>query len=124
VDDAAGRRHPLHVAGADHPAGAGGVLMLHLAVVDDGDGLEAAMRMLADAARPAGRLEPGRACMVQQQERAEVLAVAVVAEQRAHRKAIAHPMTAGRAVDAEDVSHDASWVSLMAERLKVERSRR
>ena len=53
MQDAAGGRHPLHVARADHAALAGGVAVLDLALVDDGHGLEAAMRMLADAARLA-----------------------------------------------------------------------
>ena len=52
-----GRRHPLHVAGADPAACAGRVAVLDLALVDDRHGLEAAVRMLADAAAGLGRRE-------------------------------------------------------------------
>lgn len=68
--------------------------MLDLALVDDGHGLETAVRMLAHATRADGRFEGGRRRMVEQQERAQVLAQAVVAEQRAHRKTVAHPVRA------------------------------
>ena len=51
VQDAAGGGHPLDVAGTDHPAVAGGIAVRDLAVVDDGDRLEAAVRVLTDAAR-------------------------------------------------------------------------
>jgi hypothetical protein len=57
VQDAAAGGHPLHIARADMAAGAGRVLVLDFAVVNDGDRLEAAMRMLADPARAFGRLE-------------------------------------------------------------------
>src|SRR3546814_9044089 len=50
VENAAGGGHPLDVAGTDDPAVARRILMLDLAVIDDGDRLEPAMRMLADAA--------------------------------------------------------------------------
>ena len=73
VHDAGRRRHPLHVARADLAAGAGGVAVLDLALVDDGDGLEAAVRMLADAARLRGRLELRRR-VIEQQERAQIAA--------------------------------------------------
>jgi hypothetical protein len=50
VDDAGGGGHPLHVAGADLAAGPGGIAMLKFALIDDGDGLEAAVRVLIHAA--------------------------------------------------------------------------
>jgi hypothetical protein len=40
VQDARGRRHPLHVAGADGAAGTGGVAVGHFTLVDDGHGLK------------------------------------------------------------------------------------
>ena len=80
--------------------------MLDFALVDDGDGLEAAVRVLADAARAA---RPGANCVragvVEQQERAQVAAVAVVGEQRADRESVADPVRAGGAVDTEDRLH-------------------
>jgi hypothetical protein len=60
VQDAGGGGHPLHVAGADQAAFAGRVAMLDLALIDDRDGLEAAMRMNADAAGALSRSERGR----------------------------------------------------------------
>ena len=57
VDDPATGGHPLHVARADLAAGARGIAMGQPALVDDGDGLEPAMRVLADAARARGRLD-------------------------------------------------------------------
>jgi hypothetical protein len=50
VDDAGGGGHPLDVAGSELAGVAGGVAVLELALVDDRDGLEAAVRVLADAA--------------------------------------------------------------------------
>src|SRR5690606_29222317 len=103
VEDAAARRHPLHVARADPPAGAGGVTMLELPLVDDGDCLEATVRMHPDAARAGRRLEARGRRMVEQQEGRELPPQAVVAEQRPDREAVARPGGAGRAMHAEDL---------------------
>ncbi len=46
--------HPLHIARADHPAVAGGVLVLELALEDVADRLEAPMRVIGCADRRAG----------------------------------------------------------------------
>jgi hypothetical protein len=105
VQDAAGGGHPLDVARADDPALAGGVAVLDLAVIDDGDRLEAAVRVLADATAGAGRFEDVRAGVVQQQERAHLPALAVVGKQRAHREAVADPMAAVVAVTLENLLH-------------------
>ena len=105
MQDAGGSGHPLHIARADLATGAGGIAVCHFAVVDDGDGLEATVRVLADATRGLGRRELGRAGMVQQQERAELAAVGVVREQRTDREAITHPVRAGGAVEATDLLH-------------------
>src|SRR5690606_33969270 len=100
--------HPLHVAGTDRAAGAGGVAMFDLALIDDGHGLETAMRMLAHAARLRGWRKLRRRRMIEQQERAQVLAQTVVTEQRTHRKAIADPVGGRGAVKTEDFFHDGS----------------
>src|SRR5690606_28351635 len=105
VQDAGARRHPLHIAGTDGAAFARRVAMRHLALIDDGHGLEAAMRMRAHAARLLCRGKPGRTRVVEQQEGAEPLAVRVVAEQRAHGKAVAHPVPLRGAVDTQSLFH-------------------
>jgi hypothetical protein len=79
--------------------------MGHFAVIDDGDRLEPAVRVLADPARGVGGAELGRAGVVQQQERAELAAVGVVGEQRTDREAVADPVRAGGAVEAADLLH-------------------
>src|SRR3546814_3765329 len=107
MQDAAAGRHPLNVARADDPAIAGGILVLHLAVIDDRHRLEAAMRMLAHAATLRRRLEVMRTGIVEQQERADVLAKVVVRKERADRKTVAHPVAAIVAVTAKDrLTHD------------------
>ncbi|MNT45822.1 hypothetical protein D3C72_1824240 [compost metagenome] len=105
MQDAAARRHPLHVAGADHAALPGRVAMRDLALVDDGHGLEAAVRMLANPARALRRREVGRPGIVQKQKRAQLLAVAHVRKHRAHRKAISDPVLTRCAVDAQNALH-------------------
>jgi hypothetical protein len=54
--------------------------VLDLTLIDDRDGLEAAMRMNANAARLLRRGEIRRAGIVQQQERTDMVAVAGVRE--------------------------------------------
>ena len=54
--------------GANMAANAGGVAMIDLALVDDGDGLEAAVRMLAHATRLRSRFETDRPRMTEPQE--------------------------------------------------------
>ena len=53
VHEAGARGHPLRVAAADHAAAAVGVAVLHLAVEQVGDGLEAAVRVVGRAERLA-----------------------------------------------------------------------
>ena len=72
-------------------------------VVDDGHGLEAPVRVGADAAAAGGGRELVRAGMVQQQKRAEGAAMVAVAEQRAHREAIAHPVGTGAVVYTQNL---------------------
>src|SRR5690606_17664494 len=99
-------RHPLHISRADMAAVAGGIAVVDLALVDDGHRLEAAMWVDADAARTLRRRELGRASIIQQQEGADVRAVAGVREQGAHGKAVADPVRPDAAVNTEDLSHD------------------
>jgi hypothetical protein len=95
VEDAGGSGHPLHVTRADGAAGPGRIAVGDLALIDDGDGLETAVRMLADATRGIAGGEGVRAGIVQQQERAQVLAVGVVGKHRAGGESVAHPVRAG-----------------------------
>ena len=103
MEDAGGSRHPLHIAGADGAARAGGVAVGDLALIDDGHGLEAAVRVRAHATPSLRGLEVLGTGMVQQQERAQRLAVVGIAEQRTHGKAVAHPVGAGGFVDTQNL---------------------
>ncbi len=105
VQDAAARRHPLDVAGADDSALAGRVAMLDLAVIDDGHGLEAAVRMLAHAAPLGRRLEVVGTGVVEQQEGADLFAHGVVGKQRTDGEAVADPVAAVVAVTAQNLLH-------------------
>src|SRR3546814_9758280 len=111
MNDAARGRHPLDVAGTDHTAVAGGVTMLDLAVIDDGDGLETAMRMHAEAAPLLRWFEIVRPCIVEQQEWAYVSAQRVVRKERAEREDVDHPMLPVVAVTALN-SHERKSTSL------------
>ena len=74
MDDAAARRHPLHVAGGDGALVSHAVAVLHGSGKDVGDGLNPAMRM----PRKAGKiiLRNVVAEVVQKQERVEIRRVA------------------------------------------------
>ena len=102
VDDAATSGHPLHVTGTDHTACAGGVAVLHFAVVDDGDGLEAPVRVGAHA--PAMAAVGGEGCgggIVHQQEGAALIGALPVVEHAVHGKAVAHPVARGLVADVD-----------------------
>jgi hypothetical protein len=106
VHDARGRRHPLHVSGADHAAATARIAVFHLTLVHDRDGLETAMGMLADAARFARRFEVGGCRMIEEQKRAEQGRVVVIAEQGTNREPVADPMGRGSASQADDFLHE------------------
>jgi len=74
VDNAAARRHPLHVACGDGAAIAHAIAMFHCAGEDVGDGLDAAVRM----PRKAGQVVLRNVVteVVEQQERVEFGCVA------------------------------------------------
>src|SRR5690606_9724481 len=84
----------------------GGVLMLDFTLVDDGHGFKTTVWVLADAPRLLRRLETSGLGVIQQQERTQFPAQVVVAEQRAHREAVAHPVGTGCAMDTEYFFHD------------------
>ena len=93
VDDSAAGGHPLDVARGDRPAAARGIAMADLTVVDDRHRFEPAMRVLTDAARrPFGGFEVVGPRIVEQQERADRLRIAVIREQRAHGESVTDPM--------------------------------
>ncbi len=68
MHDARARRHPLHVARAQHAAMPGRVLVLELALQHVGDGLEAAVRVIGRADRLAGAVVD-RPHLVEKEER-------------------------------------------------------
>src|SRR5262249_22821123 len=83
---------------------AGRVAMFELALINDRHGLEAAMRMLADAARLAARLKPMWPRIVEQQERIE-LAALLIGEQALHGEPIPDPMAIHVANDSANGLH-------------------
>ena len=105
MENALGGGHPLHVAGADFATGTRGIAVLDFAVVDDGHGFKAAMRVLTDATTLFGGREFGRPGVVQQQEWADVLAHGVVGKQCAYREAIADPVGARAGVETNQLFH-------------------
>src|SRR5207302_4408440 len=104
VQQARAGGHPLHVAGPNAPAVAGGILVVDLALEHDSNRLEAAVRMPAHAARLLARREVGRAGMVEQQEGRELRPLLVM-EHRMYREAVADSVAFALAMNAEDVFH-------------------
>ncbi|MNT23215.1 hypothetical protein D3C72_1586270 [compost metagenome] len=105
MQDAGAGRHPLHVTGADHAALARGIAVRHFALVDDGHRFKAAVRVRADAGRTGAGCKFGGAGIVEQQEWAQLLAMAVIRKHRAHGETIAYPVLARCAVDTCDFVH-------------------
>ena len=104
VHHAAGGRHPLHVARPDRAVIAGRVAMFELALIDDRNGLESAVRMLAHAGPRGRRRELVGSGVVQQQERVELLTF-LIGEQAADRKTVADPMRPDVANDVSNRFH-------------------
>ena len=96
------------VALADAAAVAGGVLVVDFAVEHHRHGLEAAVRMPADAARFLGGREIRRARVIEQQK-GRNLRVALVVEHGVDGEAVADPVPFGLAVNAEDVFHASQY---------------
>jgi hypothetical protein len=68
VQDPGTGGHPLHVARADGAAAPRGIPVRDAAGINQGDGLEAAVRMLADPQPLLGGREFGRAGVIHEQE--------------------------------------------------------
>ncbi|MNT03064.1 hypothetical protein D3C72_1375830 [compost metagenome] len=105
VQNTRGGGHPLYVTGANHPAAAGGITVLHFALVDDGDRFKPAMRMLTHTTGAGGRAELGWRSVIQQQERAHFRPQIVVGEQRIHQETVADPVGFRAVVNTEDLFH-------------------
>ena len=60
--------------------------------IHDGDGFEAAVRVLAHSAGTLRRCKFRRARIVEQQERTQLLPQFVITEKAAHRKTVAYPV--------------------------------
>lgn len=102
VQYAAAGRHPLHIARSDHAAVTGRILVLDLAIINDGHRLEATMGMLANTTTFRSRCEIMGAGIVQQQEWADMLAQAMVGKKRANGETIAYPVAMIIAITAHN----------------------
>jgi hypothetical protein len=100
------RGHPLHLPWADDATFSDRVAMGEFAVVDDCHGLEAAMWVWPDPARPAGWLEIMRARIVQQQERAKFGSTLVIVKDRSDWKSITDPALRGMAEHIDERFQD------------------
>ena len=108
VENAGSCGHPLHIAGADLAATAGGIAVFQFALVDDGHGFETPVRVLTHATSLGGRGEFSRPRVIQQQKRADVFGQVVVGKQRTDRKTVADPVHMRAGVDTDDVFHGVS----------------
>jgi hypothetical protein len=75
VHEPAPRGHPLHAARMDHALVPAGVLVRELALHDEGDGLEAAVRVRPERQPAVVRRIDLRAVVVEEQERVDLLHV-------------------------------------------------
>ena len=105
MQDAATGRHPLDIAGADRSTLAGGVAVGDFSIVNNRDGFEAPVGMLADSARFGRRLKFMRPRKVEQQEGAYFGALRSVEKKCPNGKAIAHPMLIGICPNTEHRFH-------------------
>ena len=82
--------------------------MCHFAVVGDGNGFKAFVRVLPDTARAAGFVggEFIGCGVVEHQERVGAAVVAHVGEQGLDEESVADPVLADCTVDLFDVAHD------------------
>jgi hypothetical protein len=80
--------------------------MLDLARIDDGDGLESAMRMRADPASLPRRRKARRSCVIEQQERRHFSADIRVRKDAAHGKPVAYPMALVVTLNKSKFFHD------------------
>src|SRR5690606_28207938 len=105
VQESAAGGHPLDLAGSDHAASTSRVTVFYLALVDDRHGFESPVRVLPDAAWPLGRRKVPRACVVQQQERAQFVTVGLVGKKRADGETVTDPVLLRRALYTCDFFH-------------------
>jgi len=103
VYEAGCRRHPLDVTQPNLSATARRIAVLDLARIDDGDCLEAPMRMFAHAKPFVGRSKLSGAGVVEEQERAEDRTQIGIGEERAHGETVAHPVAVGAPLDTADL---------------------
>ena len=99
VNDAACRRHPLHVAGADDVLVADRVAVLHFALEGNCDGLEAAVGVLADPAPLCRRVEMLRGRVVKHEPRRELLREGELAEDWKNMEPVTNPVGPRRGND-------------------------
>src|SRR6185369_17115067 len=106
VDDAFPGCHPLHVTGSDLSAAASRIAMRDFSLKGNGHGLKTFVRMCANAATLVSRWKPVRGDIIKQQKWTEILAEAIIIEDRANRKAIADPMRIRALVNVKQLFHD------------------
>ena len=111
VDQTGCRRHPLHVAGADTSSASRRIPVLDFTLINDGHGLEPAMRMRADTTTLARRRELRGAGIIKKQEGAKNRTQAGVCKKSLHGETIAYPMVASAALDAAEFLGRFSGVS-------------
>jgi hypothetical protein len=95
--------HPLDVTRSDGAVVAGRVAVIEFAVVDDGDRLEPAMRMLPHAPAAGRRREFMGARVVEQQKRTRELGLFVVGKQRTDGETVPHPVLRNLAANGGDL---------------------
>lgn len=76
--------------------------MLHLALVDDGHRLEAAMRVFANAEALISRRELHRAGVIEEEKRTERRTQIRISKERSNREPVADPMPVHTALDASE----------------------
>ena len=106
VDDTVAGGHPLHVAGGDGAAVAGTVAVGDFTLQGEGDGLEAGVRVRADAFRALRfvRREMLRHGVVEHEEGAGVFVALHVVKEWGDVEAVADPVAGGGGVGFFDVA--------------------
>src|SRR5436190_6001594 len=94
MNDAIPGRHPLHIAGTDFAAATARIAMLQLALIRDRHRFKTFVRMSAYTALFIACRKWIRSGIVEQQKWAQLAAEIVIAENGAHRKAVADPVHA------------------------------
>src|SRR5262249_14377936 len=108
MHDAGRGGHPLHVARADPAVVACRVTVLQFALIDNGHGLENTVRMFAHATGVVRGRALSRTGVVEEQERADLLALALRREEGPNGEPVADPVRGGAGLDADEFLHVAS----------------